>query len=347
MSELPPRTLIISPNWIGDAVMAQPLLHRLQERFPGRAIDVLAPSWVAPVWKAMPEVHDVIETPFRHGALQLGERWKLARTLKQKGYVDAYILPNTFKFALIPWMAGIPRRIGYKGEMRYGLINVMHHDDPVSPRPMVGFYAALAEPPTRKLPSWALLSKPRMSVSDKQIEEAMSRLNLRFDGPPIVFAPGAEFGSAKRWPAAYFAELARMLHSAYPGIGVLLLGSQKDKAVCEEIVAAAPGVHNLAGATRLNEAIALIAKAGAVVSNDSGLMHVASALQRPIVAIYGPTDPRHTPPLSDVARVLWLHIDCSPCHQRECPLLHHNCMKNIPPDMVLQPLKEMLGAGRE
>jgi heptosyltransferase-2 len=342
----PPRTLVISPNWIGDAVMAQPLLRRLRQRFPARPIDVLAPTWVAPVWEAMREVDTVMETPFRHGSLQLGERRKFAGMLRQKAYAEAYVLPNTLKFALIPWLAGIPRRIGYKGEMRYGLINVMHHDDPVSPRPMAQFYAALADAPARTLPGPDALPRPEMFVSEEQSAQAMSRMNIPADGAHIVFAPGAEFGPAKRWPTSRFAELARMIQQRYPDTRILLLGSGKDKSAGDEIVAAAPGVLNLAGVTSLSEAIALIAKASAVVSNDSGLMHIACALQRPIVAVYGPTDPLHTPPLSDLAKVLWLHLDCAPCRQRECPLGHHNCMRNIPAEMVWEPLTLMIESGQ-
>lgn len=338
------RTLVISPNWIGDAIMAQPLLQRLKERNPTRAIDVLAPTWVAPVWKAMREVDTVMETPFRHGALQLGERWKFARMLRQRGYAEAYVLPNTLKFALIPWMAGIPRRIGYKGETRYGLINVMHHDDRAAPRPMVLFYEALANPPVRALPRPAALPQPRMTVSEEATAQALARMQLPADRPYLVFAPGAEFGPAKRWPSAHFAELARTVRQTHPDTGILLLGSGKDRPVCEEIVAAAPGAHNLAGVTSLSEAIALIAKSAAVVSNDSGLMHVAAALRRPIVAVYGSTDPRHTPPLSDLAKIVWLHLECAPCQKRECPLGHHKCMNDIPAAMVWAPLQPMLKA---
>lgn len=339
-----PRTLIISPNWIGDAVMAQPLLHLLRDRHPARPIDVLAPSWVASVWRAMHEVDTVLESPFKHGALQLRERWAFAKRLRQRGYADAYVLPNTLKFALIPWLAGIPRRIGYKGEMRYGLLNVMHHDDRDTPRPMVAFYAALAAAPAPRVAAPSALPRPALLVADDQLTQAMHRVNLRMDAPLLVFAPGAEFGSAKRWPTAHFAELASAIWRAHPQTQIVLLGSGKDKAVCEEIVAAAPEVRNLAGITTLGEAIALIGHAAAVVSNDSGLLHIASALNRPIVAIYGPTDPAHAPPFSDVAKSLSLRLDCSPCRQRECPLGHHHCMKNITADMVWAPLREMLKA---
>lgn len=335
------RTLVISPNWIGDAVMAQPLLRRLKERAPGRPIDVLAPTWVAPVWRAMAEVDTVIESPFKHGALQWKERKAFARMLKARGYADSYVLPNTLKFALIPWLAGIPKRVGYKGEMRYGLVNVMHHDDKAAPRPMAQFYQALADAPVRALARPERLPEPAMTVAAAESEAARARLQLP-DGVHVVFAPGAEFGPAKRWPAPYFAELAQTILDKWPDAQILLLGSPKDRAVCDEITAIVPQAHNLAGSTSLSEAIALIARAAALVTNDSGLMHIGAALGRPLVAIYGPTDPRHTPPLSQLAQILWRHIECSPCQQRECPLGHQNCMKQILPADVWQPLQPML-----
>jgi heptosyltransferase II len=337
-----PRTLVISPNWIGDAVMVQPLLRLLHERHPERLIDVLAPGWVAPVWRAMREVDTVLEAPFRHGALQLRERREYAKILRERGYADAYVLPNTLKFALIPWLAGIPRRVGYKGEMRYGLLNVMHHDDRQSPRPMVSFYAALADAPRPDAAPPSALPRPALFISDERVAEVVSRLGLQVDRPLIVFAPGAEFGSAKRWPTSHFAELAQTIQKDRPESQIVLLGSGKDRDVCEEIVAQAAGVRNLAGATALDEAVALIAGADAMVSNDSGLLHIASALNRPIVAIYGPTDPGHAPPFSDVATSLYLALECAPCRERECPLGHHRCMKEISAQMVWQPLQPMI-----
>ena len=342
------RTLVISPNWIGDAVMAQPLLRRLKERHPERPIDVLAPTWVAPVWRAMAEVDTVIESPFKHGSLQWKERKAFARMLKARGYADSYVLPNTLKFALIPWLAGIPKRVGYKGEMRYGLVNVMHHDDKAAPRPMAQFYQALADQPVRALARPERLPEPRMTVKEGEAQAAIARLQLPA-GVYVAFAPGAEFGPAKRWPASYFAELAQTILANRPDAQILLLGSPKDRAVCDEITAIVPQakvsqIHNLAGSTSLSEAIALISQCAAVVTNDSGLMHIGAALERPTVAIYGPTDPRHTPPLSQLAQILWLHIECSPCQQRECPLGHQNCMKQILPAAAWQPLQPMLAA---
>jgi heptosyltransferase II len=337
-----PRILVISPNWIGDAVMAQPLLQLLKKHHPDWPIDVLAPTWVAPVWRAMAQVDTVLESPFRHGALQLRERWDFAKQLRQRGYAAAYVLPNTLKFALIPWLAGIPRRIGYRGEMRYGLLNVMHHDDPDAPRAMVPFYAALAAAPVSDVPSVAMLPRPALRVTKEQHDQILGQVGLAKERRLVVFAPGAEFGPAKRWPETYFAQLAQIILAAYPDRQVVLLGSGKDKAVCQEIVNAAPQVRNLAGITTLEQAVGLIAGADAVISNDSGLLHIASALNRPIVALYGPTDPAHAPPFSDVAKSLSLYLECAPCRQRECPLGHHHCMRNMTPEMVWAPLKSML-----
>ncbi|WP_394782010.1 lipopolysaccharide heptosyltransferase II [Undibacterium sp.] len=336
----PSRTLVIAPNWIGDAVMAQPLLRLLKQQHPDRPIDVLAPAWVAPVLRAMQEVDTVLSTPFRHGALQLRERWRFAKDLKQRGYVDAYVLPNTLKFALIPWFAGIRNRVGYKGESRYGLINVMHHDDPLHPRAMVPFYAALAGVPDAKAPVG--LPRPALSVSAQQIAPVLDKLNLKSNKPLLAFSPGAEFGNAKRWPTSHFAQLANTVLADNPDVQIVLLGSGKDDVVCEEVRTLAPAVRNLAGRTTLDEAVALIAQASVMVSNDSGLLHIASALNRPVIAIYGPTDPDHAPPFADVARSLSLRLACSPCKQRECPLGHHDCMQKLGSEMVWQELQPML-----
>lgn len=299
------RVLVVAPNWIGDALMAQPLLSRLKEA----RIDVLAPPWVAPVVRRMPEVNDVIAGDLRHGALQFAERWRLARTLKGR-YDAAIVLPNSWKSALIPFLAGIPRRIGYRGEMRYGLLNEIHR---ARGEAMPAHYAALA--------GAGDLSPPRLQVSPAEIEETKRRFGI--DGRYAVLCPGAEYGPAKRWP--YFREAAARL-----GMRAVILGSASDRAAAAGI----PG-HDLVGKTTLDEAIRLIAGAAVVLSNDSGLMHVAAALQRPQVALFGSSSPLHTPPASPRARVLWLRLECSPCFERECPLGHFRCMKDISVDRVL------------
>ncbi|MFZ6693552.1 lipopolysaccharide heptosyltransferase II [Undibacterium sp. SXout20W] len=341
-NEASPRLLIISPNWIGDAVMAQPLLQLLKSQYPPCVIDVLAPTAVAPVWRMMSEVATVLETPFQHGALQLSERWRFARLLRQRAYAAAYILPNTLKYALVPWMAGIKKRIGYKGESRYGLINTMHFDTKAQPRAMVPFYAALAFAPTPQAP--APVPKPRLSVTIEQAQDAFAHVGLSMTKPLVCFAPGAEFGNAKRWPVSHFAELAHKILQDFPEMQIALMGSPKDAAICQEIQQLCPSVHQLAGKTNLQQAVALMSAANVVVSNDSGLLHIASALNRNVMAIYGSTDPDHAPPFSDVAASFSLRLPCAPCKQRECPLGHHDCMQKLDANLLWQPLKPLLAS---
>jgi heptosyltransferase-2 len=337
------RTLVISPNWIGDAVMAQPLLRLLKQAHPEREIDVLAPPQVVPVWRRIQEADRIMVTPFRHRALQLGERLKTARQLRERGYEEAYVLPNTLKYALIPWLAKIPRRIGYKGEMRYGMVNVMHHDD-TPPRSMVPFYAALAREPELPLPG--PLARPSLIVAGEETEAVAARLGIDLGRPLVAFAPGAEFGIAKRWPPAHFGQLAARVAAMLPDAQVALLGSPNDVEIGEQVLAqaglAAGVVRNLAGQTSLDDAIALLARTRAVVSNDSGLLHIASALNRPVVALYGSTDPNYAPPLSEVARTISLRLECSPCRKRECPLGHHDCMNKMSVERVWSELAPIL-----
>ncbi|MEO8717556.1 MAG: lipopolysaccharide heptosyltransferase II [Burkholderiales bacterium] len=313
-----PRLLVVAPNWIGDALMAQPLLMRLREKLPQARIDVVAPAWVAPVFRRMPEVAGVIETPFEHGRLRLRERWRLGGTLKALAYDQAFVLPNAWKSALLPLFAGIPLRSGYLGESRYGLLNRIHRKQP-GREPMALHYARLSGNPgaTIALP----LPDPRLEVDAQAALATRRRFGL--EQRYAVLCPGAEYGPAKRWP--YFAELAARLQRP-----VVVLGSAKERELC-----AAVGGRNLAGETTLDQALDVLAGAELVVSNDSGLMHVAAALGRPLVALFGSSSPRHTPPLSPQARVLWLGIECSPCYARECPLGHFRCMKELSVEQVL------------
>ena len=306
------RILVVAPNWIGDALMAQPLLARLRAKRPGVELHMLAPEWVAPVARRMPEVDEVIPVPFRHGALDLGSRWKLARTLKAKDYGEAIVLPNSWKSALVPFFAGIPVRRGYVGEARYGLLNRLHRNPD---RTMRRHYARLADGDAELLPA------ARLRVDATRAAATRERLGMR--GRYAVLCPGAEYGPAKRWP--YFGELAARI-----GMPVVLLGSAKDKES-----AAGIGGTNLVGRTTLDEAIDVIAGAELVVSNDSGLMHVAAALDRPLVALFGSSSPEKTPPAPGHSRILWLKPECSPCFERECPLGHFKCMREMSVDKVL------------
>lgn len=357
------RSLVVAPQWIGDAVMSEPLLRALADR--GEQLSVLALPWVAPVYRAMPQVSEVIEAPFQHGGLQWRERRAMAAALKGRFEV-AYVLPNSFKSALLPWMAGIARRVGRLGESRYGLIHVRLPNPPCGTRPpMVDFYLALAagddhggadqaagaqtKTQTQTQAHHAASIEPRLQVDAAAAQGVMAQHGLT-PGGYGVFAPGAEFGPAKRWPPGHYAALARQL-----GQTVVLLGSPKEAQDAQAIVDAVPAdaarVVNLIGQTSLAEAFGLIAQADWMVSNDSGLMHVAAALRLPQVAVFGSSSPLHTPPLSPLARVLWLKtdpdfrppLDCAPCFERTCPLGHMRCLNDLRPERVAQALQSLTG----
>ncbi len=335
------KALIVAPNWIGDALMAQPLFALLKARHPRMQLDAIAPKWVAPVLARMPEISQVFPTELAHGKVQLGARMMFAQQLKGEGYDAAYVLPNSLKSSLIPWLAGIPLRIGYRGEMRWGMLNVRHANPPRKSRPpMVAHYAALALKPGAKLPEH--LTDPILSATPDQVGATATRFGIDHHTRLIAFCPGAEYGSAKRWPVEHFAELAQMLHRAYPYTQIITLGSGKDTPIAQAIVERAPFVRNLCGQTSLDDAIDLLARSEAAVCNDSGLMHVTAALGRPQIAVFGSSDPRHTPPLSPAASIMWLQLECSPCFARECPLGHLRCLKEIVPEMVFVELRKLL-----
>ncbi len=322
------QILVVAPSWIGDTILAQPLFMRLHQRHPGLALDVLAPPWSAPLLARMTEVRRVIESPFRHGEFAWGARRRLGRQLCGAAYDQAIVLPNSWKSALLPWFAGIRRRTGYRGEARYGLVNDRHAVDEAAHPQLVQRYLALAGPGAEPPPQPHLLSTPE--------RQAAARAALGLAGTaPVVFCPGAEYGPAKRWPARHFAALARQLRER-GAAEVWLIGSAKDAPLGAAIEALAGGAcRNLCGRTSLDQAIDLIATASLVVSNDSGLMHVAAALERPLVALYGSSSPAYTPPLSPCAKIVSLRIECSPCFQRECPLGHFKCLDELTPAQVL------------
>ena len=327
------QSLVIAPQWIGDAVMTEPLMRRLQQR--GERLTVGALPWVAPVYRAMPQVAQVLEFPFAHGGLQWKARRALAKTLR--GQFDAaYVCPNSLKSALLPWWAGIESRVGYQGEMRWGVLTQRLNNPAKGARPpMVAFYSALSGEAD------IAGDRPVLSLPPVRADAVVQALGLERGGY-YVFAPGAEFGPAKRWPPLHFAELALQLT-----LPVVLLGSGKEAKLCREITDAVHAQRaghclDFSGRTSLDQALAIIAAAKAVVSNDSGLMHVAAAFSVPQVAVFGSSSPLHTPPLSQKAHVLWLKndpayqpaLDCAPCFARECPLGHTRCLHDITPGDV-------------
>ena len=347
------KILVIGPSWVGDMMMSQSLYRTLKAEHPTAEIDVMAPAWCRPLLARMPEVNQALSMPLGHGALALGERRRLGRALRANGYDRAYILPNSFKSALVPFFAQVPQRTGWRGEMRYGLLNDIRVLDKAAFPLMVQRYVALAYDKQRiqraeDLPQPLLW--PQLQVSDEEIAETTAAFNLTDHRPIIGFCPGAEFGPAKRWPHYHYAQLAQMLIDQ--GYQIALFGSAKDHEAGEQIRAAldddARGFcMNLAGETQLEQAVILLASCQAVVSNDSGLMHVAAALNKPLIALYGPSSPDFTPPLSDKAKVIRLISGYHKIRKGDADQGYHQSLIDIQPQQVLDALTPLLAASEE
>ncbi|MBS4151413.1 lipopolysaccharide heptosyltransferase II [Stutzerimonas balearica] len=334
--------LIIGPSWVGDMVMAQTLFICLKHQHPSCNIDVLAPEWSRPILERMPEVRQALSFPVGHGVLDLATRRRVAQGLRGQ-YQQAILLPNSLKSALVPFLAGIPKRTGWKGEMRYGLLNDLRKLDKARYPLMIERFMALAFEPDASLPQ--PYPHPQLRIETHSRDQALARFGLSLDRPVLALCPGAEFGESKRWPAAHFAEVAE--RKIREGWQVWLFGSKNDHPVGQDIVQRLiPGLReevvNLAGETSLAEAIDLLSCADAVVSNDSGLMHVSAALGRPLVAVYGSTSPAFTPPLSDRVETVRLGLECSPCFDRTCRFGHNNCMRELLPEQVVEALERLV-----
>ena len=331
------RILVVAPSWVGDAVLSQPLLTLLKQRDPGSTIEVLAPDWARPIFQRMPEVGETIESPFAHGEFALGNRLKIGWQLRARHYDRAYVLPNSFKSALVPLFARIPERVGFIGEARHWLLTDARKLDERALPLMVQQFAHLAAPRGAKVEGDRVAGKlpnPRLQVDPMERDRLIAKLGLDRPLRLVCFCPGAEYGPAKRWPPRYFGELAAAL--AADGHTVWIVGSSRDHDIGDAIRASSAGVAlNLCGRTTLDQAVVLLSGAGMVVTNDSGLMHVTAALDRPLVALYGSSSPAFTPPLSGRARILKLDVPCSPCFQRTCPLDHFDCMMKLLPGRVL------------
>ncbi len=329
------KYLIIGPSWVGDMVMAQSLFIDIKRQHPNAHIDVLAPAWTAALIDRMPEVTKLVAANFNHGKLSLGERVRLGKELRAEQYTHAIALPNSLKSALVPWIAKIPKRTGFVGEQRWGLVNdIRKLDKAALPMTVQRFIALGLDKGVSPRPIESIAA-PKLVANPEQVSSALAKNNLDRNSPVLALCPGAEFGASKQWPASHYAKVAE--HYLSQGWGVWLFGSDNDKAICQEINALSGGkARVLAGQTTLTEAVDLISVASLVMSNDSGLMHIAAALQVPLVAIYGSTDPGHTPPLSANHAIARLDLQCSPCFKRECPLQHLDCLRTLMPEAVLQ-----------
>lgn len=335
--------LVVGPSWVGDMVMAQTLFACLKQQHPDCNIDVLAPDWSRPLLERMPQVRQALSFPLGHGVFDLATRRKIGKELKGQ-YDQAILLPNSLKSALTPFFAGIPKRTGWKGEMRYGLLNDMRTLDKQRYPLMIERFMALAYAKDTELPK--PYPRPHLEVQASNRDAAMAAFNLNTEQPVLALCPGAEFGEAKRWPAAHYAVLAEQ--KVRQGWQVWIFGSAKDRPGGEEIrQALIPGlreeVTNLAGETSMAQAIDLMSCATAAVSNDSGLMHVAAALSVPLVAVYGSTSPEFTPPLAEQVAIVRTGIECSPCFDRTCRFGHYDCLRLLQPQQVLAALDDLVG----
>ncbi len=325
------QILVAGPAWVGDMVMAQSLFITLKNRWPKATIDVLAPEWSNSILARMPEVNKAINLPVKHGQFGLLSRFKLGKSLRSKKYDHAIITPRSYKAALVPFFAKAKKRTGYLGEMRYGVLNDIRSLDKTVLKRTVQRYVNLGL--ERGMPQPEIIPFPKLDIDNNNLQKLLRELKLNIDKLIIAFLPGAEYGEAKRWPTDYYAALAKQLEEQ--GFQVWILGSKKDKATADAIVKENSAI-NLCGKTSLEDSIDLLSICKSAVTNDSGLMHIAAAVDIPLVAIYGSSTPNYTPPLTNKAQIHYLQLECSPCFKRLCPLGHTNCLKDIHVDDVFQ-----------
>lgn len=329
------KILVLGPSWVGDMVLAQSLFKILKSENPDCVIDVAAPAWTLPLIERMPEVNKGIALPFKHGQFALFERIKLGKSLRLEHYTQAIILTNSFKSAILPFAANIPLRTSFLGEMRYGLINDIRPLDKTKLPRTVDRFVTLGLKPSTDFPN--IIPIPTLLTNIKNALDWLQKQGVSAPKSKILgLCPGAEYGEAKRWPVEYYAEVAR--GALNKGWQVWLFGSDKDITVTNAInLITNNQCLDLGGKTNLSEAIDLMSLCDAIVSNDSGLMHVAAALDKKLIAIYGSSDPHHTPPMGSKAVIEYLGVECSPCFKRVCPLEVDKlkCLKQIEPKNII------------
>lgn len=335
------KTLIVSPAWVGDMIMAQCLFKLIKQREPDTQIDILAPRSTAALAKRMPEITEVFTLPLGHGDFSFNARRRLGLQLREQQYDHAIVTTNSWKSALTPFFANIPLRTGWRGEWRYGLLNDVRQLDKTRYPLMIERFMALG------LPANATLEKPyvypALHVKPDDVDKALEKVQIKQPTQPVLaLCPGAAFGPAKRWPTAHFAKVAQ--EKIAEGWQIWIFGSPNEKNLAADIQALTQNrCVDLCGRTNLVEAIDLLSLANAVVSNDSGLMHIAAALKKRLVVLYGSSSPIFTPPLADPSKmsILSMGLDCSPCFKRTCPLGHLKCLQDLLPAKVLEALSQL------
>ena len=320
--------LVIPYMWIGDFVRGHTVTRVLRERWPNRPIDLLTTSLCSPLVDYMPGVRAGIVWDLPRGRLALAKQRALASILKSRQYRTVLVLPRTWKSALAPALAAIPERIGFVGEARFGLINRWRWGEKALPR-FIDKNAALALPEGAPLPSeWPV---PQLNVGADEVARWREACGLGKDRA-IALAPGS-VGASKRW--TYYPETARLL--AERGLDVWVVGGPGEKAIAQEIVAAGGARVRDLTSIDLRNGILALAAANVAISNDSGLMHIAAALDTPTIGIFGPTSPYHWAPLNGLAATVQTktNVPCQPCHRPVCRMNHHRCMRDIPASDVV------------
>lgn len=339
MPNSPKKILIVGPAWIGDMIMAQTPYKLIKQNNPEAIIDVIAPKWTHTLLQHMPEINRAIATPLQRKKLDLKKRYQLGKELRQYKYDQAILLPNSLKSALIPFFAKIKKRTGWRGEMRYGLLNDLRILDKNKYPLMIERFAALGIPKGSPLPK--KLPWPKLQIDQAIIDNTIAKLKLQTQKPILALCPGAEYGPAKRWPTNYFAQIA--LQKIADNWQVWIFGGPNDQDIANEIQQQTNNqCINLTGKTSLTEAIALLATSTLVLTNDTGLMHIAAALERKLIVLYGSSSPGFTPPLSKNAIIISLNLPCSPCFERQCPLQHFKCMQDLKPERVINAINKSI-----
>lgn len=314
-------------------IMAQCLFARLHEL--GHQIDVFAPEWTGALIECMPECDKLLASPFDHGQLQMRKRYAWAKSLRGQ-YDSAYILPNSFKSALIPFWAKIPQRIAWRGEWR-DLLLTQVCKAPLKQYPlMVQRYMALVNEQSYQLPASAFTPQLQVPI---HIQEQVLHKYPFINEPFLAMCPGAAFGPSKQWIASRFKEVCT--HFANK-MSIVFLGSPKDTLITNQISPGLNNIYDLAGKTNLLEAIAVMSRSQTVLTHDSGLMHVAAALNRPLVALYGSSSPTFTPPLHEKAKIIQHDVGCNPCFKRQCVKPQHDCMLAIRSNEVIEILESIV-----
>ncbi|SBT16269.1 ADP-heptose--LPS heptosyltransferase 2 [Marinomonas gallaica] len=318
---------------MGDMVMAQSLFKKIKERDRDAIIDVIGPAWSSPILERMEEVRQAITLKTSHGEWGISTRRKLGKSLRNEQYDEAIVLPRSWKSALVPFFANIPKRIGFHGEQRFILLTERRKLNKKTLNQTVKRFVSLGIP-KQELFSLKALPNPQLNVDHDNQAALYKNHHLDTERPAVAMMAGAEYGPAKQWPLKHFHELANQL--IRQGYQVWILGGPKDQADGDLIInGLGKHAHNLCGATKLVDAIDLLAAAKVAVSNDSGLMHVAAAVGAKVHGIYGSTSELFTPPLTEHKIIHNLNLDCAPCFKRICPLGHTNCLNQITPKQVL------------